>query len=101
MELISHKSRIIVGDSVSLESKTCCNLCYVVEGLIEGILHCNFKEMSLDIKSTDLKSFIIFEYLLNNFWVIKSIEYCWKKVTKMSGFFFVMGFLVLKGKLLI
>ena len=36
---------------------------------------------------TDLESFIIFEDLLNNVWVIKSIEYCWKKVTKMSGFF--------------
>ena len=36
--------------------------------------------MSLDIQRTDLKSFIIFEDLLNNFWVIKSIEYCWKKV---------------------
>ena len=36
---------------------------------------------------TDLESFIIFEDLLNNFWVIKSIEYCWKKVVKMSGFF--------------
>ena len=47
-----------------------------------------------------MESFIIFLVLSNNFWVIKSIEYCWKKVTKMSGFF-VMGFLVLKGKLLI
>ena len=47
-----------------------------------------------------MENFIIFEDLLNNFWVIKSIEYCWKKVTKMNGFF-VMGFLVLKGKLLI
>ena len=35
-----------------------------------------------------MESFIIFEDLLNNFCVIKSIEYCWKKVTKMSGFFF-------------
>ena len=50
---------------------------------------------------TDLESLIILEDLLNNFWVIKSIEHCLKKVTKMSGFFFVMGFLVLKGKLLI
>ena len=49
MELRFQKSRITVGDSVSLESKTCCNLCYVVEGLREGILHLNFKEMSLDI----------------------------------------------------
>ena len=36
---------------------------------------------------TDLESFIIFEDGLNNFWVIKSIEYCWKNVAKMSGFF--------------
>ena len=43
--------------------------------------------MSLDIKRTDLESFIIFEDLLNSVWVIKSIEYCWEKVTKMSGFF--------------
>ena len=28
---------------------------------------------------TDLESFIIFKDLLNKFWVIKSIEYCWKK----------------------
>ena len=34
-----------------------------------------------------MESFIIFEDLLNNVWVIKSIEYCWKKVAKMSGFF--------------
>ena len=34
-----------------------------------------------------MESFIIFEDLLNKFWVIKSIEYCWKKVTKMSVFF--------------
>ena len=40
------------------------------------------------------------EDLLNNFWVIKSREYCWKKVCQMSGFF-VRGFLVLKGKLFI
>ena len=37
-----------------------------------------------------MESFIIFEDLLNNVWVIKSIEYCWKKVTKMSGF--LLGF---------
>ena len=43
-----------------------------------------------------------FEDRLNNFWLIKSIEYCWKKVAKMSGFFFLLGFfLVLKGKFLI
>ena len=34
-----------------------------------------------------MENFIIFEDLLNNFWVIMSIEYCWKKVTKMNGFF--------------
>ena len=34
-----------------------------------------------------MESFIIFEDRLNNFWVIKSTEYCWKKVAKMSGFF--------------
>ena len=38
-----------------------------------------------------MECFIIFEDLLNKFWVIKSIAYCWKKVTKMSGFF-VRGF---------
>ena len=27
-----------------------------------------------------MESFIMFEDLLNNFWVIKSREYCWKKV---------------------
>ena len=50
---------------------------------------------------TDLESFINFEDRLNNFWIIKSIEYCWKKVAKMSGFFCWGFFLVLKGKLLI
>ena len=50
---------------------------------------------------TDLESFIIFKDLLNNFWVIKSREYCWKKVGQNEWFFFVRGFLVLKGKLLI
>ena len=48
--------------------------------------------MSLDIKRTDLESFIIFEDLLNNFWVIKSIEYCWKKATKRSGFLLGVSF---------
>ena len=48
-----------------------------------------------------MESFIIFEDRLNNFWVIKSREYCWKKVYQNEWFFFVMGFLVLKGKLLI
>ena len=43
---------------------------------------------------TDMESFIIFEDLLNNFWVIKSIEYCWKKVTKMSGFLLGVSFSV-------
>ena len=32
-----------------IESFRCNNLCYVVEGLREGILNLNFKEMSLDI----------------------------------------------------
>ena len=45
-------------------------------------------------------SIIIFEDLLNNFWVLKSIEYCWKKVTKMCGFWLGV-LLVLKRKLLI
>ena len=36
---------------------------------------------------TDLESFIIFKDRLNNFWVIKSREYCCKKNAKMSGFF--------------
>ena len=47
-----------------------------------------------------LESFIIFEDLLNNFWVIKSIECFRKKVFQNERLFF-MGFLVLKGKLLI
>ena len=34
-----------------------------------------------------MESFIIFENILYNFLVIKSIEYCWKKVVKISGFF--------------
>ena len=38
-----------------------------------------------------MESFIILEDRLNNFWVIKYIEYCWKKVAKMSGFF-LLGF---------
>ena len=29
-----------------------------------------------------MESFKIFEDLLNNVWVIKSIEYCWKKVSQ-------------------
>ena len=29
---------------------------------------------------TDMGSFIMFKDRLNNFWVIKSREYCWKKV---------------------
>ena len=36
--------------------------------------------MSLVISRTDLESFINFEDRLNNFRVIKAIEYCWKKV---------------------
>ena len=34
-----------------------------------------------------MEGFINFEDRLNNFWLIKSIEYCWKKVAKMNGFF--------------
>ena len=34
-----------------------------------------------------MNSFINFEDRLNNFWLIKSKEYCWKNVVKMSGFF--------------
>ena len=51
----------------------------------------------------DLESFIIFEDHLNNFWVIKSREYCWKKVGQNEWvfFFFVRSFLVLKGNLFI
>ena len=47
-----------------------------------------------------MESFINFEYRLNNFWVIKSIEYCWKKVGQNECFFF-LGFLVFKGNLFI
>ena len=39
-----------------------------------------------------MEIFIIFKDLLNKFWVIKSIEYCWKKVTKMSGFLLGVSF---------
>ena len=46
-----------------------------------------------------MESFINFEDRLNNFWVIKSIEYCWKKVCQNECFF--LGFLVLKGNLFI
>ena len=46
-----------------------------------------------------MESFIILEDLLNKFWVIKSIEYCWKKVAKMSGFFFVRVFFSAQGKI--
>ena len=42
----------------------------------------------------------MFEDRFNNFWVIKSREYCWKKVCQ-NVVFFVRGFLVLKGKLFI
>ena len=37
---------------------------------------------------TDLGGFIIFEDRLNIFWVIKSIEYCGKKVGQNEWFFF-------------
>ena len=56
--------------------------------------------MSLAIKRTDLEIFIIFKDRLINFWVIKSREYCWKKVGQ-NECFFVRGFLVLKGNLVI
>ena len=42
----------------------------------------------------------MFENRLNNFWVIKFREYCWKKVCQNEWFFFT-DFLVLKGKLFI
>ena len=35
-----------------------------------------------------MESFINFEDRLNNFWVIKSIEYCWKKVGQNECFFY-------------
>ena len=41
---------------------------------------------------TDLESFIIFEDRLNNFWVIKSREYCWKKVGQNEWFFLLGAF---------
>ena len=49
---------------------------------------------------TDLEIFIILEDRLTNFWVKKSREYCWKKVDQ-NECFFVRGFLVLKGNLVI
>ena len=52
--------------------------------------------MSVDISRTDLESFINFEDRLNNFGVIKSIEYYWKK-----GLAKTNEFLVLKGNLFI
>ena len=64
----------------------------MVEGLREKILNLKFKEMSLDIKRTDLESFIIFEDRLNNCWVIKSREYCWKKVYQNEWFFLLGAF---------
>ena len=42
-----------------------------------------------------MESFINFEDRLNNFWVIKSIEYCWKKVGQNECFFF--GFFSAQG----
>ena len=44
-----------------------------------------------------MESFINFEDRLNNFLLIKSIEYCWKKVAKMSGFFFLGFFFSAQG----
>ena len=92
MELRSQKSRIIVGDSVSWNQKhavTCVMWLRALEKefYIEILKRCHWI-----YKWNDLESFIIFEDLLNNFWVIKSIEYCWKKVTKMSGFFLLWAF---------
>ena len=46
-------------------------------------------------------SFIIFKDRLNNIWVIKSREYCWKKVYQNEWFFLLGFFFVLKSKLLI
>ena len=60
----------------------------MVEDLREGILNFKFKEMSLDILRTDLDIFTIFEDRLNNIWVIKSREYCWKKVGQNEWLFF-------------
>ena len=37
-----------------------------------------------------MESFIIFEKFFNNIWVIKSIEYCWKKVGQ-NEWFFLLG----------
>ena len=39
-----------------------------------------------------MKIFIMFEYRLNNFWVIKSREYCWKKVCQNEWFFLLGAF---------
>ena len=46
--------------------------------------------MSLDIQRTDMEICIIFEDRLNNFWVIKSREYYWKKVCQ-NEWFFLLG----------
>ena len=47
---------------------------------------------------TDLESFMIFEDCLNNFWVIKSREYCWKKVGQNEWFFFFYGLFSAQGQ---
>ena len=39
-----------------------------------------------------MESFIIFEDYLNNFWVIKFREYCWKKVCQNEWFFLLLSF---------
>ena len=39
-----------------------------------------------------MESFIIFEDHLNNFWVPKSREYCWKKVYQNKWVFFLGAF---------
>ena len=48
-----------------------------------------------------MESCINYKDRLNNFWFIKSIEYCWKKVGQNECFFFFWDFLVLKGNLFI
>ena len=39
-----------------------------------------------------MDSFIMFEDRLNNFWVIKSREYCWKKLCQNESFFLLGAF---------
>ena len=44
-----------------------------------------------------LESFMIFEDRFNNFWVIKSREYCWKMVGQNECFFFCYGLFSAQG----